>query len=169
MQNFKPLPSREEVLSVVAYDPKTGWFTRKHSKQCPWTVGQRTGSIAPKGYRLLYINGCYYMEHRIAWLVVHGEIPFGMTVDHINGIKGDNRIANLRLATDCQNSCYRPRKSDNMSGYKGVYQRENGKYRAAITVNKKRKSLGTFSTKEEAYAAYCEAARRLHGEFARLE
>jgi hypothetical protein len=169
MQNFKPLPSREELLSVVAYDPETGWFTRKHSKHCPWTVGNRTGSVAPKGYRLLHINNVYYMEHRIAWLIVHGEIPAGMTIDHINGIKGDNRIANLRLATDCQNSCYRPRKSDNISGYKGVYQRENGRYRAVITVNKSRRSLGTFDTKEEAYAAYCEAARKLHGEFARLE
>ena len=169
MQNFKPLPSREEVLSVVAYDPETGWFTRKRSKQCPWTVGKRTGSVARKGYRLLYINGNYYMEHRIAWLVVHGEISAGMTVDHINGIKGDNRIENLRLATDCQNSYYRPKKSNNVTGYKGVYQRENGKYRATITVNRKRTSLGTFDTKEEAYAAYCEAARRLHGEFARLQ
>ena len=169
MQNFKPLPSREEVLSVVAYDPETGWFTRKRSKQCPWSVGKRTGSVARKGYRLLHINGSYYMEHRIAWLVVHGEIPAGMTVDHINGIKGDNRIENLRLATDCQNSYYRPKKSNNVSGYKGVYQRESGKYRAVITVNRKRTSLGTFNTKEEAYAAYCDAARRLHGEFARLE
>jgi len=109
------------------------------------------------------------MEHRVAWIVVHGEIPEGMTVDHINGVKGDNRIANLRLATDCQNSYHRPRKSNNVTGYKGVYQRENGKYRATITVNRKRTSLGTFDTKEEAYAAYCEAARRLHGEFARLQ
>lgn len=109
------------------------------------------------------------MEHRIAWIVVYGSIPNGMTIDHINGIKGDNRICNLRLATDCENSYHRPRKSDNSTGYKGVYQRENGKYRATITLNKKRENLGTFETKEEAYAAYCEAARRLHGEFARLE
>ena len=156
-------------MSVVSYDPDTGWFIRKRSKQCPWTVGKRTGSVAPKGYRLLHINGAYYMEHRVAWIVVHGEIPEGMTVDHINGVKGDNRIANLRLATDCQNSYHRPRKSNNVTGYKGVYQRENGKYRATITVNRKRTSLGTFDTKEEAYAAYCEAARRLHGEFARLQ
>jgi len=169
MQNFKALPSREEIVAFVVYDPETGWFTRKHSKYCPWTVDKRAGSVASKGYRLLYINRRYYMEHRIAWIVMYGEIPQGMTVDHINGIKGDNRIANLRLATDCQNSYYRPRKSNNVSGYKGVYQRENGKYRAAITVNKKRQSLGTFETKEEAYAAYCEAARRLHGEFARFD
>lgn len=169
MQNFKPLPSREEVLSVVDYDPETGWFTRKRSKHCPWTVGKRTGFIARKGYRLLHIKGNYYMEHRIAWLIVNREIPPEMTIDHINGIKGDNRIANLRLATDCQNSYYRPKKSNNTSGYKGVYQRENGKYRAAITVNRKRQNLGTFETKEEAYAAYCDAAQKLHKDFARLQ
>lgn len=169
MQNFKPLPKREEILSFVAYDPETGWFTRKHSKYCPWAVDERSGSVTPKGYRRLYINGYYYAEHRIAWIVVHGEIPQGMTVDHINGVKGDNRIANLRLATDSENSYHRPRRSNNSSGYKGVYKRENGKYRATITVNKKRQNLGTFETKEEAYAAYCKAAQRLHGEFARLK
>jgi hypothetical protein len=169
MQNFKPLPTRKEILSVIAYDPLTGWFTRKHSKYCPWTAGKRSGSAGPKGYRLLHINGSYYMEHRIAWTIIYGQIPEGMTVDHINGRKGDNRIENLRLATDCQNSYHRPKKSNNVSGFKGVYQRENGKYRAVITAGKKRKSLGSFNTKEEAYAAYCEAARRLHGEFARFE
>lgn len=169
MQNFKPLPSREEILSVVSYDPDSGHFTRKDSKQCPWLKGKRTGSVVHKGYRIIFINNCYYMEHRIAWVVMHGSIPEGMTIDHINGVKSDNRITNLRLATDCENSYYRPRKSNNASGCKGVYQRENGKYRAAITVNKKKHNLGCFATKEEAYAAYCEAARRLHGEFARLE
>jgi hypothetical protein len=99
---------------------------------------------------------------------MHGEIPPGMTIDHINGDKADNRICNLRLATDYQNSYYRPRKSTNTSGLKGVYQRENGKYRATITIEKQKINLGTFETKEEAYAAYCEAARKLHGEFARL-
>jgi hypothetical protein len=169
MQNFKPLPSREEILSVVHYDAETGYFIRKHSKQCPWLSGKRTGSVATKGYRLLYINNKYYMEHRIAWVVVYGAIPFGMTIDHINGDKGDNRIANLRLATDCENSYYRPRKSNNVSGCKGVYRQENGKYRAVITSEKQKISLGTFTTKEEAYAAYCEAARRLHGKFARFD
>jgi hypothetical protein len=169
MQNFKPLPSREEILSVVHYDPATGYFIRRLSKQCPWLSGKRTGSVAAKGYRLLHINNKYYMEHRIAWVVVYGVIPLGMTIDHINGDKGDNRIANLRLATDSENSCYRPKKSNNTSGCKGVYQRENGKYRAVITSKKQKISLGTFNTKEEAYAAYCEAARRLHGEFAQLD
>jgi hypothetical protein len=168
MQNFKPLPLADEIKKFVSYDPDTGIFTRIASKSCPWTIGERAGAIAAKGYRTIFINGSYYLEHRIAWVLVYGEIAKGLTVDHINGDKADNRICNLRLATDCQNSYYRPRKSNNNSGFKGVYRRENGKYRATITVNKKRKNLGTFNTKEEAYAAYCEAARKLHGEFARL-
>jgi hypothetical protein len=169
MQNFKPLPARETVLAVVTYDPVTGVFTRTASKNCPWTVGARAGHITPKGYRLIFIAGIYYMEHRIAWLLECGKIPHGLTVDHINGDKGDNRIVNLRLATDCENSCYRPRKSNNRSGYKGVYMRENGKYRAVITVNKQKTNLGTFDNKEDAYNAYCKAAIRLHGQFAKLE
>jgi hypothetical protein len=168
MQNFKQLPSPDEIKKFVSYDPDTGIFVRIVSKNCPWTVGQRAGSVVVRGYRNVFINGKYYCEHRLAWVLMHGEIPTGMTIDHINGDKADNRICNLRLATDCQNSYYRPRKSTNTSGFKGVYQRENGKYRATITVDKRKINLGTFETKEEAYAAYCEAARKLHGEFARL-
>lgn len=168
MQSFKQLPSRDEILAFVSYDPETGFFTRNASKYCPWTVGEQAGSIVTKGYRRIFINKEYYMEHRLAWIIINEIIPENMTIDHINGDKSDNRICNLRLATDCQNSYYRPRKSSNTSGMKGVYQRENGKYRATITVNKQRTNLGTFETKEQAYAAYCEAAHRLHGEFARL-
>lgn len=169
MQNFKPLPSADEIRKIVSYDPVTGIFTRIASKNRPWNIGQRAGATAATGYRSIFINGSYYLEHRIAWVLVYGDIANGLTIDHINGDKADNRICNLRLATDCQNSYYRSRQSNNNSGFKGVYQRENGKYRATITVNKKTKNLGTFDTKEEAYAIYCEAARRLHGEFARLE
>ena len=118
---------------------------------------------------MLHLDGEYYMEHRLAWIACHGPIPHGLTIDHINGNTGDNRISNLRLASDSENSYHRKRRSNNKTGYKGVHQRENGKYRAYITVEKQKVNLGTFETKEEAYAAYCEAARRFHGDFARLE
>jgi hypothetical protein len=168
MQNFKPLPDQKAILSVVSYDPETGFFARTSSKNCPWTVGKRAGHVTPKGYRIIFVAGTSYMEHRLAWILEHGAIPCGLTIDHINGDKADNRLINLRLATDCQNSYYRPRKSNNRSGCKGVYMRKNGKYRAAITVEKQRINLGTFETKEEAYKVYCEAAVRLHGDFAQL-
>jgi hypothetical protein len=169
MQQFKALPPRSRILEVFDFNPLTGFFYRRSSKYCPWLNGQRSGSVGPKGYRLLHLDGTYYMEHRLAWVVHYGTIPHGLTIDHTNGNTGDNRISNLRLASDSENSYHRKRRSDNRTGHKGVYQRENGKYRACITVKKQKVNLGTFDTSEEAYAAYCEAARRLHGDFARLE
>jgi len=165
----KPLPTADRIRELFDYDRDTGFFYRKSSKHCPWLVGKRSGSVTKKGYRLLHIDGVYYLEHRIAWLLCNGPIPEGFSVDHIDSNKANNAIGNLRLATECENCYHRPRKSDNKTGLKGVYKRENGKFRAAITINKKRTSLGTFATKEEAYAAYCEAAIRLHGEFAQLQ
>lgn len=96
--------------------------------------------------------------------------PSDLLVDHIDGDPHNNRLANLRLATSRQNQCNQKTRSDNTSGLKGVsWSEERQKWQTGIQVNGKRIALGRFNTKEEAYAAYCEAARRLHGEFARLD
>jgi hypothetical protein len=91
----------------------------------------------------------------------------GLMVDHINGIRTDNRRANLRICTQAQNQRNRGAQRNNSTGYKGVsfISREN-RYHAAIKVNGKTKALGNFGTAEEAHAAYCAAALELHGEFA---
>ena len=90
-------------------------------------------------------------------------------VDHRDGNGLNNTRANLRIATHTQNMQNRKRHKNNKSGYKGVYRRRSGKWRAAIRVNGKYISLGSFDTPEEAYAAYCKAAIQYHGEFARFE
>ena len=90
-------------------------------------------------------------------------------VDHINGNKLDNRRQNLRICTRRENNFNMPLQSSNKSGYKGVHQhKRDGKWEAMISVGGKRYWLGRFNTAEEAYAKYCEAAPRLHGEFANL-
>jgi hypothetical protein len=94
-----------------------------------------------------------------------------MVIDHINGDRLDNRIENLRTATYSQNSANAKRHSRNTSGLKGASKRfKNGKWtgrwQASITYQRKQINLGYFDTKEEAHAAYLEAARRLQGEFA---
>ena len=89
-------------------------------------------------------------------------------VDHINGNTLDNRRLNLRLANRKQNSRNRKRQKGSTE-YKGVHLKKNGMYSAQIQVDKKIKHLGTFATPEEAHKAYCEAAVKYFGEFARFE
>lgn len=87
--------------------------------------------------------------------------------DHINGDKLDNRRENLRIATDVQNKYNRGMQRNNKSGFKGVtWHLARKRWRATIGVNGKPIHLGVFNTAEEAYQAYCKAAKELHGEFA---
>lgn len=101
---------------------------------------------------------------------VMGVVPgSGFEVDHREPeCTLDNRRSNLRVSTRSENNCNRGMRRDNSSGYKGVSPGQKGGWVAQIMKHKKQYNLGTFQTKEDAYAAYCEAAIRLHGEFARL-
>lgn len=90
-------------------------------------------------------------------------------VDHINGNGLDNRRSNLRLATPSQNSRNSKKPITNTSGYKGVtFCKNTGKWVGQIKENNKNHYLGSYDTPEEAYKAYCIAARELHGDFANL-
>jgi HNH endonuclease len=105
--------------------------------------------------------------HCIAWLLHYGNWPQS-EIDHINLIKIDNRICNLREATRQQNVWNSPLRSDNTTGYKGVTATKSGKFEAGIKVNGKKKHLGTFDTELAAHAAYCAEVERRSGKFARL-
>lgn len=95
--------------------------------------------------------------------------PDDLLVDHINGNTLDNRKENLRLCTMSQNMFNQGAQKDNTSGYKGVsYVKDRGKWSAQIAIRGKTHYLGYFHTPNEAYEAYCTAAKQLHGEFARL-
>lgn len=127
----------------------------------------RRNTLKPNGKR-----GYVFIHQLILARMLGRELMKGEKVDHINGDPLDNRRDNLRLTTHADNCKNRHRQVNNTSGYKGVssQRRVNGvKWTAYITSDKKRYHLGCFETPEEAYAAYCEAAIRLHGEFARLE
>ena len=93
----------------------------------------------------------------------------GRKADHENHDTLDNRGSNLRDASDPQNRFNRRKNVNNSSGFKGVtLHSQCGRWRARIGLNGSKRSLGLFATREEAYAAYCFAAQRLHGEFANL-
>ena len=154
------------LLKIVHYNEHTGEFTWA-SPRPKIIVGQRAGTIHTKGHRKIKVAGKLYFEHRLAWFYVYKTWPDGI-IDHINGDPGDNRIANLRIATNGQNRANS--KTYAASGYKGVTFKKwlkDKPWQAAITHNKRVIYLGCFPTKEEAHKAYCDKAKELHGEFFR--
>jgi hypothetical protein len=155
----------EEVRALLDYDPETGVLRWKQHMTPRARMGKEAGVIQQGKYRRVGIYGRYYMAHRLAWLIVTGEWPTH-EIDHINGQKADNRLCNLRPATPEQNK--RNTRHRNNTGLPGAsYSSVNGKFRAQIRVNGRRKFLGWFDNAEDAHAAYVAAARRYHGEFAK--
>jgi hypothetical protein len=98
-----------------------------------------------------------------------GYIPDGFNLDHINGNKTDNRLCNLRLATNSQNQQNRPAPQNNTSGYRGVtWHKSANKWMARICHNGIRKTLGFFETAEEAYEVYKSTALEIYTHVDRL-
>jgi hypothetical protein len=160
-------PTAARVREIFDYDPISGELIWKVATSSKNPVGSIAGTIAGTGYRLVTVDSARFLAHRIVWLWNYGVMPPG-DIDHINRDKSDNRIENLRIATRPQNNSNSKRRRDNSSGYTGVtWHAQSGKWRALIHVNKKQKHLGLFSTPEEAYAAYCVAAKAVFGEFAK--
>jgi hypothetical protein len=141
----------------IMYDPATGKFWRE------------AGCASASGYRQIWFQGRQHMEHRVAWFLHYGEWPKEQ-VDHINGVRSDNRIANLRGATPSQNLRNRPRPRNNTSGHKGVsWNTGRQAWLATIRYEGTNKNLGYFAAREDAAAAYNRAALKYHGEFARID
>ena len=158
----------DRVRELLEYDPATGLFEWRVAR-ANVKVGQRTGCLNSGGYRYIGIDNRLYKAHRLAWLYVYGRWPAN-DIDHINGVRDDNRIANLREATRSQNIANARGTRKNKSGFKGAYflKRER-KWLACITVCGKRQHIGLFTTAAGAHAAYVKAAKHHFGEFARTE
>jgi hypothetical protein len=168
MAKFKPLPPLAELQKYLSYCPETGVFTwaSKPSKHIP--VGAVCGKVLPSGYRQVCFQKQSYYAHRLAFYIGTGVDPKDRTVDHINLIKDDNSIRNLRLATFQQQQGNKRKQSNNTSGFRGVvWHKKANKWWARIKIDGIDKSLGLHSTKAEAAAAYQEAATAYFGDFKR--
>ena len=161
-----PDVTAERLRQVVEYDAETGVIIWKVSPSSKSPVGSVAGVVNSAGYRILTIDGKKYLAHRLAWLYVHGVWP-KEDIDHVNRVKTDNRLINLREATRTQNNINGRVRSDNKSGFTGVNW-HNGSQKWRVTVHKdgKQFQVGMFDDIEEAAAAYKKAAAKLHGEFA---
>ena len=139
----------------LAYDPDTGVFTR--------TTVLGKEADASDGYVRIKIGGKTWMAHRLAWIYKYGSIPEGYQIDHINGVRHDNRISNLRLATQAQQCQNRKKRSNNTSGHVGVtFNKALQAWAARVNVDGERIHLGYFASLEEAVRVREEAKARLH-------
>lgn len=137
----------------------------KNSKS---TLGSNFGTLYKSGYIRGYLLGKMLLEHRLIWLYHYGEWPKDQ-LDHINGIRSDNRIENLREVTISQNS-YNQKHNGGKSRYKGVTTgtQRSKPWRAHITLNGKTRHLGYFDTEIEAAKAYDNEAKRIFSEHRKL-
>ena len=159
MSNFKPLPTRTAVLNLLNYDKETGVFTWRKALNAKAKAGQVAGTIND-GYRQIQIGGTKYAASRLAWLIVHNEDPKEFTIDHKDRNRENNRITNLRKATQAkQNKNKSTCKGYSITGTKTV------RYQARIKTNGVSRNLGCYDTPEEARAVYLAAKIEEHKEF----
>lgn len=152
----KILPSVEYLRKRLRYDPDTGklfwlYFEDPSVKSNAGWAGKETFTAKARGgYRQGRVDGINFKAHRIAWALHYGEWPAGQ-IDHINGVRTDNRICNLRSVTNQENSKNMAMKKSNKSGVTGVYwNKQAQKWRAFIMCHGKEKHLGFFEDIQEA-------------------
>ena len=125
-------------------------------------TGRALGYKTRAGYIVVHFGTKCWPAHRILWTLAHGAPPSDY-IDHINGIRDDNRLSNLRVVTATGNVWNAARRKDNSTGQRGVIRdkRYPGRFYARIAVNGKNRGLGRHDTLEAATRAYENAAERI--------
>ncbi len=163
-------PAFAEISKLIKYDPASGSLTWLPRTPSQFSSGAQTRERAcniwnakfawkealgahSNGYRMGSINYRKYQAHRVCWLLHYGQWPTGH-IDHINGVKSDNRIENLRDVSATENAKNAKTPCHNTSGFIGVsWSKVAKKWRANIKVNQRQISIGYFSAKEDAIQA----------------
>lgn len=155
------LINSEALREALDYDENTGIFTRKKHVGGPVRVGDVVGSRNAYGYLNIRLYKKQYLAHRLAWFYVYEVWPDGQ-IDHINGIRADNRIINLRCVSIAENRRNHAIPRDNSSGVIGVCpsSKKKGHWRAYITKDNKQTDLGHFESIDAAAAARSRASQQ---------
>ena len=149
--------TQERLKELLHYDPITGMFTWIKPLAIRVNAGDTAGYKCPRGYIMMGVGGVYHRAHRLAWLYMYGYLP-ELSIDHINRVKGDNRISNLREASRQCNMRNSDISSKNTSGITGVsWHATNKRWQARITVNDKRMHLKTCKSIADAALARWDA------------
>lgn len=154
--------TQSELKAQLHYSQETGIFTKILKSSGAIKI---IGHQDVRGYIYIRLNRKKYSAHRLAWLYVYGYMPKEL-IDHINGIKSDNRISNLREATSQQNNLNTKLSTRNKYGAKGVhFNKLTNKWMAQSKLNGTYFYLGSHNLKEEAILAYENFAKEKHGQF----
>lgn len=159
---------RSRCCELLEYLPEDGSLRWRVGRRGSAKAGDVAGTVETNGYIRLRIDGRRYQAHRLVWLIAFGRMPDG-EIDHINGNRSDNRLANLRDVTGRQNTQNRQRayKSKARTDVVGPsFQTSRGMWLVNIRVDGRSKFIGRYLTIDEAESAYLDAKRQYHPGFA---
>lgn len=168
-----PLIGSHERFNVLNYIKENLRYEDGNLYRLQNRGGRLAGSVAGwvttcngRLYKKININRKTMYVHQIIFLMHYGYMPD--CIDHVDGDSLNNRIENLREATQSQNMGNSRMKNTNTSGYKGVtFRKDTKKWSAGIMVNGKHISLGSYLSKEDAANAYANGAKKFFGSFAK--
>ena len=153
--------TKDFLHEILDYDQETGVFRWKKRTSMSIKVGDIAGRAYKVGYRVIKIKRVLYLAHRLAWLYMKGEWP-NEVIDHINGVRDDNRLSNLRSVSRSVNAQNQKKATaSNKAGLLGV-SKKDGRYRAQITLNKKSTHIGCYDNPIDAYEACLSKKREIH-------
>lgn len=152
----------QTLRELLHYDPETGIFTRAVSQRGRnGRKGCQAGGKSDSGYIRISIQNKLHQAHRLAWLYMFGVWPTG-DVDHIDGDRTNNRIANLRdVSTSVNMQNQKSAQPRNISGFLGVTKHGN-RFEASIKLNGINHYIGSYATPQTAHEAYLRVKRALH-------
>lgn len=154
--------TQERLKTLLDYNPETGDFTNKVFRGLRAMPGDMAGNVSQGGYIELTIDKRKYKAHRLAWFYVYGVWPTN-SIDHINRVKIDNRICNLRDVTQAQNGQNKTKHTNNTSGYTGVHwHKATKRWRARLCVARKDIYLGQFKDIQSAIDARKQAEAKYY-------